>query len=194
MPIPIDVSFRNIEPSPAIEARIREKAAKLEQFFDRAISWKVVVEARHRHQHKGKLYNVRIHLALPGQDLLVGHEHKLDHAHEDVYVAIRDAFDALGRQIQDRVRQWQGAVKLHEVPDHGRVAKLFEYEGYGFIETVDGQEVYFHKNAVTDGFDKLAVGDEVRFVMREDESERGPQASTVTRIGKHHLPPAETTR
>lgn len=194
MPVPIDVSFRNIEPSPAIEARIREKAAKLEQFFDRAISWKVVVEARHRHRHKGKLYNVRIHLALPGQDLLVGHEHKLDHAHEDVYVAIRDAFDALGRQIQDRVRQWQGAVKLHEVPDHGRVAKLFEYEGYGFIETVDGQEVYFHKNAVTDGFAKLAVGDEVRFVMREDESERGPQASTVTRIGKHHLPPAETTR
>jgi ribosomal subunit interface protein len=194
MPIPIDVSFRNIEPSPAIEARIREKAAKLERFFDRGISWKVVVEARHRHQHKGKLYNVRIHLALPGQDLLVGHEHKLDHAHEDVYVAIRDAFDALGRRLQDRVREWQGAVKLHVVPEHGRVAKLFEYEGYGFIEAADGQEIYFHKNAVTDGFDKLEVGDEVRFVMREGESEKGPQASTVTRIGKHHLPPTETTR
>jgi ribosomal subunit interface protein len=194
MPIPLDISFRDIDPSPAIEARIREKIAKLDQFFERAISCKVVVEARHHHQHKGRLYNVRIHLAIPGEDLLVGHEHKLDHAHEDVYVAIRDAFDALGRQLQDRVRRWQGAVKLHVVPDHGRIARLFSYEGYGFIEATDGQEIYFHKNAVTTGFDKLEVGDEVRFVVQESESEKGPQASTVTQMGKHHLPETETTR
>lgn len=194
MPIPVDISFRDIDPSPAIEARIREKIAKLDRFFDRAIACKVVVEARHHHQHKGRLYNVRIHLAVPGEDLLVGREHKLDHAHEDVYVAIRDAFDALRRQLQDQVRRGQGQTKLHAVPDHGRVARLFDYEGYGFIEAVDGQEIYFHKNAVTAGFDKLAVGDEVRFVMQEGESEKGPQASTVTPLGKHHLPKTETTR
>jgi ribosomal subunit interface protein len=194
MPIPVDISFRDIDPSPAIEARILEKIAKLEEFYERAIACKVVVEARHHHHHKGRLYNVRIHLAIPGEDLLVGHEHKLDHAHEDVYVAIRDAFDALRRQLQDRVRRWQGETKLHVVPDHGRVARLFDYEGYGFIEAADGQEIYFHKNAVTSGFDKLEVGDEVRFVMQEGESEKGPQASTVTRLGKHHLPKTETTR
>jgi ribosomal subunit interface protein len=194
MPIPVDISFRDIDPSPAIEARILEKIAKLEEFYERAIACKVVVEARHHHHHKGRLYNVRIHLAIPGEDLLVGHEHKLDHAHEDVYVAIRDAFDALRRQLQDRVRRWQGETKLHVVPDHGRVARLFDYAGYGFIEAADGQEIYFHKNAVTSGFDKLDVGDEVRFVMQEGESEKGPQASTVTRLGKHHLPKTETTR
>jgi ribosomal subunit interface protein len=187
MTIPIDISFRDIDPSPAIEARIREKAATLEHFFDRAISLKAVVEARHRHQHKGKLYNVRLHLAIPGQDIMVNHEHKQDHAHEDVYVAIRDAFDALTRQIEDRVRRWQGQVKTHQVPDHGRIAKLVVQEGYGFVQMSDGQEVYFHKNAAVDGFDKLAVGDEVRVIVQQGESDKGPQASMVTPIGKHHL-------
>ena len=187
MPVPIDISFRDIAPSPAIEARIREKATKLEHFFDRAISLKVVVDARHRHQHKGKLYNVRIHLAMPGQDLMVGHEHKQDHAHEDVYVAIRDAFDALTRQLEDRVRQWHGQVKTHAVPDHGRIAKLMTQEDYGFVQMSDGQEIYFHKNAAVDGFDRLAVGDEVRVIVQHGESDKGPQASMVARIGKHHL-------
>lgn len=193
MSIPLDVSFRDIEPSPAIEARIREKAEKLERFFDRAVSCKVVVAARNKHQHKGRLYNVSIHLAVPGEDLMIGHEHKLDHAHEDVYVAIRDAFDALKRRLQDRVRLQRGDVKSHAVPAHGRIAKLFDYEGYGIIEAADGEEIYFHKNAVVGDFGKLVIGDEVRFLAQHGESEKGLQASTVTKIGKHHLPNLETT-
>lgn len=193
MSMPLDISFRDIDPSPAIEARIREKAAKLERFFDRAISCRVVVAARNKHQHKGRLYNVSIHLAVPGEDLLIGHEHKLDHAHEDVYVAIRDAFDALKRRLQDRVRLQRGDVKSHEVPAHGRVSKLMTYEGYGIIEASNGEEIYFHRNAVVGDFDKLEVGDEVRFTAQHGESEKGLQASTVTKMGKHHLSNLETT-
>jgi ribosomal subunit interface protein len=193
MSIPLDVSFRDIEPSPAIEARVREKAAKLERFFDRAISCKVVVAARNKHQRKGRLYNVSIHLAVPGEDLMIGHEHKLDHAHEDVYVAIRDAFDALKRRLQDRVRLQRGDVKSHAVPAHGKITKLLAYEGYGIIEASNGEEIYFHRNAVVGDFDKLEVGNEVRFTAQHGESEKGLQASTVTKIGKHHLSNLETS-
>jgi len=146
-----------------------------------------VVEVQNRHQHKGKLYNLRLHLAVPGQDVMVGHEHKQDHAHEDVYVAIRDAFDALTRRLEDHVRRRNDQVKTHAVPDHGRIAKLMPQEGYGFVQMSDGQEVYFHKNAAGSSFDKLALGDEVRVVVQDQESEKGPQASLVTPIGKHHL-------
>ena len=71
MPFPLEVSFRNMDPSPAVEARIREKAAKLERFHDRIIGCTVVVEAPHRHHHKGKLYSVHIDISVPGADLVV---------------------------------------------------------------------------------------------------------------------------
>ena len=107
---------------------------------------------------------------------------------EDVYVAIRDAFDAAARQLEDHSRKAAGRVKAHEVPPHGKVTALHAYEGYGFVTLADGQEVYFHKNAVVNGaFDKIDIGDEVRVVLVEGESVKGPQATTVTPIGKHHL-------
>jgi ribosomal subunit interface protein len=113
MPVPLQISFRNMDPSPAIEARIREKAAKLERFFDRIVGCEVTVEAPHRHHHKGKLYHVRIDIAVPGKDVHVGHAGPLDHAHEDVYVAIHHAFDAAVRQLEDHVRRMRGDIKSH---------------------------------------------------------------------------------
>ena len=185
MEMPLQISFQDMDASPAVEARIRKKADKLEKYFDRIISCRVVVEARHRHQHKGKLYNLRINLRVPGDDLMVDHAGRLDQAHEDVYVAIRDAFDAITRRLEDHARKVRGDQKLHEAPDHGRVARLFP--DYGFIETADGSEVYFHRNAVPNhGFDRLGVGAKVRVVIAEGESAQGPQASTVSPIGKHN--------
>ena len=73
MQIPLQISFDGVDPSPAVEARIREKVAKLERLYDRIVGCKVVVEAPHRHQHKGKLYNVRIDISVPGKDIFVGH-------------------------------------------------------------------------------------------------------------------------
>jgi ribosomal subunit interface protein len=114
MQIPLDISFRNMDPSPAVEARIREKAAKLERFHERIISCTVVVEAPHRHHHKGKIYSVHIDISVPGKDhLIVDRAKPADHAHEDVYVAVRDAFNAAVRQLEDYTRRMRGDVKAH---------------------------------------------------------------------------------
>lgn len=186
MQTPLQIAFKNMQPSEAIEAIVRERAAKLERFFDRIIGCSVVVEAPHRHKHKGKLYNVRLTVSVPGKDIHVGHTGSANHAHEDVKVAIRDAFDTARRLLEDHARKMRGDVKTHAVPEHGRVLRLFD--DYGFAETADGMEVYFHKNSVTNGgFEKLTPGSDVRIVVADKEGEHGPQASAITPIGKHHV-------
>ena len=207
MDIPLKITFRDMAPSPAIEANIREKAAKLDSLYDRIMSCRVIVEAPHRHHHKGKTYEVRIDLTVPGGELVINHAPKrlaaakLKHseepekdfaeihepskhaAHEDVYVAIRDAFNAAGRKLQDHARRQSGKVKVHEPAALARIAKLFPFEDYGFLQTPDGREVYFHKNSVlAPGFDRLEVGHEVHFA--EELGEKGPQASTVRIAGR----------
>jgi len=121
-----------------VEASIHEKAAKLDQFYDQIMSCRVIVEAPHGHHHKGNLCRVRIDLTVPDGELLATceHHHK-DHSHEDVYVAIRDAFDAMKRQLEDYARKRRGKVKKHEPSAHGRVFSLSSEEGYGGIETPD---------------------------------------------------------
>ena len=184
--IPLQITFKGMGPSEAIEANVREKAEKLERFSDHLMSCRVVIEAPHRHRQKGKLYHVCVDLSVVGGELVVTHEGPLDHAHEDVYVAIRDSFNAAIRQLEDYERKRRGKVKTHEVPVHGRIAGLSH--DYGFIAISDGREIYFHRNSVIHGdFDALEDGDEVRLVIHPGEGEKGPQASTVVPVGKHHL-------
>ena len=188
MDAPLELSFRNMDPSEAVEAKVRERVDKLETFFGRINACRVVVEAPHRHHRKGKIYHVRIEIGVPGRTLIVDRDPGKHHAHEDVYVAIRDAFDAARRQLEDHSRKAAGKIKAHEVPTHGSVLVLNGLQGYGIATLPDGQQVYFHRNSVVnDGFESLDVGDEVRLVIAEGESAKGPQASTVTPIGKHHL-------
>ena len=126
MQIPLEISFRDMAPSAAVEARIREKAAKLERFHDRIIGCTVVVEAPHRHHHKGKLYSVHIDISVPGKDLVVDRAKPLDHAHEDVYLAVRDAFNAAVRQLEDYTRRVRGDVKTHGTVPRGGAASAAE--------------------------------------------------------------------
>ena len=185
MQLPVQVTFKNMDPAPAVEAKIREKAAKLDRFYDRIMGCHVVVEAPHRHHRKGRAYRVRIVLTVPGRDVEVTREGPENPAHADILVAVRDAFDAAKRRLQDHARELRGQIKLHEAPAHGRILRLFPE--YGFIKTSDGQEIYFHRNSLVAGiFDSLKVGDEVRLSIVEGESEKGAQASTVQKIGKHH--------
>lgn len=104
MQIPLQISFRDFDRSEAVEERVREKVAKLEQYYDRITSCRVVIEAPHRQHHKGKLYHVRIDVTLPGEEIVVARDSKDDHAHEDVYVAIRDSFEAMRRQLKKHIR------------------------------------------------------------------------------------------
>jgi ribosome-associated translation inhibitor RaiA len=101
MPLPLQITFRDVSASPAVEAKIRERAAKLTKKSPRIAACHVVVEAPHRHQKKGFVYNVRIELAVPGSDIIVGREHRERPSHADVYVAIRDAFEAATRRLED---------------------------------------------------------------------------------------------
>lgn len=117
MQLPVQIAFRGMEPSGAIEASVREKVAKLDRFSDHITSCRVMIEAPHRRHRQGKLFHVRLDLTLPGGKLVVSREPEKHHAHEDVYVAVRDAFDAAARQIEDHVRRQRGDVKAHVGPD-----------------------------------------------------------------------------
>lgn len=184
MKLPLQVVFRNMESSASVEAKVRERADQLERIYDHIMSCRVVVEAHHKHHHTGNLYHARIDLKVPDAEIVASRDPGEHHAHEDVYVAVRDAFDAVRRQLEDYARRQRGDVKSHDVPPHGRIAEL--HLDNGKIEAVDGRLVYFHRNSVIDAdFDKLAVGAEVRFV--EEVGELGPQASTVYVVGKHHV-------
>jgi ribosomal subunit interface protein len=177
---PIQITFRGLGPSTAIEDYVRRRAAKLETFFRRITGCHVTVEApNHLHHKQGRQYRVLVDMVVPKAELVVGRTPDAGSSHEDVYAAIDDAFDDAGRVLQEYVRKQRGYTKAHEHQQRGRVAKLFSEQGYGFIETFEGDELYFHRNSVLrEGFDRMSVGSEVRFV--EEVGERGPQASSVT--------------
>ena len=112
MQIPLEINYRNLEPTPALTDAIEKKTAKLEQFYDRITGCHVTLEAPHQHHHKGKQYQVHIRLTLPGKVLAVSHTTGKQ-VHEDAYVAIRDAFAAAQRQLEDYVRIRRGDTKTH---------------------------------------------------------------------------------
>ena len=187
---PLEIRFHKMAPSPTIEARIREKAAALERFSERITGCRVVVEQEHRHHRRGNLFRVRVEIDAPGKELAVTRTGPRDHAHEDVQVALRDAFNAAVRQLEDHTRKRGGKVKAHEVSRHGTVRMIDRAGGFGFVDTAEG-EVYFHRNSVVEGgFEMLEPGHEVRLELAERESEAGWQATTVRPTGKHH-PPTE---
>jgi len=175
MRIPLQVTFRNMQHSEVIEANINEKASKLDRFYDRIMSCRVVVEALQRRHHQGNLYSVRINITVPGKELAVSHQED-----SDAYVAIRDAFDAAARLIEEHGRQIRGSVKAHFEPPIGRIVRIFPESDYGFIKTPDEREIYFHKNSVLDSvdFDHLKFGTEVTFI--EEQGTEGPQAARVS--------------
>ena len=109
MQIPLQITIRDVEHSEALETHIRGKVEKLEEFFKSIISCRVVVEMPHKHHHQGKQFNVRIDIGVPGSEIVVNRDHA-----EDIYVALRDAFDAAKRQLEDYARKIRGDVKTHE--------------------------------------------------------------------------------
>jgi ribosomal subunit interface protein len=99
------ITFRNLDSSESVRALIADRAAELEQFFDRIVACKVVVESSSHRQRQGRLFHVAVHLSLPGSEIVVKRDPAEHHAHEDIRVAVRDAFDATRRQLEDYVRR-----------------------------------------------------------------------------------------
>lgn len=178
MQIPPEISYRDFEPGEELEARVADEIARLERFFDRITSCRVVVEQPHRRRRSGNPYHVRIDVTVPGRELVVSRDPGDDEARKDPVVAVEEAFAAMQRQLEDHAREIRGETKRPEGNATGRVVRLFPGEGYGFLRTPEGRELYFHENAVLDGsFEDLDVGSEVRFA--EGEGIDGPRASTV---------------
>jgi len=172
-----EITFRGLESTPAIEGKVHERVERFDRYYQRIMGCRVMIESRHRHHHKGKLYHVRIELTVPGDQLVVSREPNHNHAHEDAYAAIRDAFDAMERQLESFARRQRREIKTHETPAQmGRVGEL-DWD-HGRIETTEGRSIYFHRNSVaSDGFDELTLGVAVQYI--EADGDEGPQASLV---------------
>ncbi|MFY9608839.1 MAG: HPF/RaiA family ribosome-associated protein [Blastocatellia bacterium] len=202
MILPVQVSFRNTPHSDMIEEMIREEAAHLDQYYNRIMGCRVMVEVPHRRE-EGEHHHVRIHLTVPGGEIVVKREpslhsrqqdvqeeertkdREIERSHKHLLVPIREAFDTARRKLQDYARRQRADVKTHEGKPRGRVCRVYPEDGYGYIEARDGSEVYFHRNSVVLGeFEHMKVGSAVNFV--EEEGERGPQASSVVLVGKHN--------
>lgn len=178
MQVPLQITFHDVTHSDALESHIREKARKLEQFYSSLIGCKVVVDQPGLHQNKGKPFNIRIDLTVPGGEIVVDRQ-----KNEDVYVALRDAFDAARRKLEDYGRRQRLEIKTHEPVLSGNIARLVPEERFGFIVGLDGREFYFSAvNLANADFEQLAVGDEVHFL--EEAAGDGWQAKRVT-LRKH---------
>lgn len=178
MTLPLEITFRHMESSPALQSRIRTLAKRLEKFSQHILRCHVVVQAPHQHAEQGSLFEFRLEIVLPGQEIAIRRTHPISHAHEDPYVALRDAFRAARRKLQDYERKMRGDVKTAAGLPHGRICELNAEQNFGRIETDDGRLIYFHRNSVLGRpFEELSTGAEVRFA--EEAGDSGPQASTV---------------
>jgi cold shock CspA family protein/ribosome-associated translation inhibitor RaiA len=191
MQAPIEIAFQHCEPSEEIRAEVAKQAKRLEKFSDRITSCHVAIAGPQTRHRQGDVFKIDVRIAMPEhRDVIVTRTHGEAPEREHPLVAVREAFDAAVRQIEDFARDARGQVKDRHVKDHqaeshGRVTKFLAGEDCGFIETEDGREVYFHRNAVLGGaFDRLTIGSEVRFV--EERGVKGAQSSAVRLVGKHH--------
>src|SRR5208337_4725261 len=174
MKLPLEISARDVRINGETEELIRDKALKLDRFYDQIIGCRVKVDVPHRSQRSGIMYNVRIDITVPGGELIVKRE-----PDEDLRVAIVNSFETAQRRVREYADRQRGEVKTHFEKPVARVVRIFAEQGYGFLMTLEGREVYFHKNAVLDGkFEVLNVGMEVTFIERSGD--KGAQASSVS--------------
>ncbi len=180
MKSPIQVVFRNVGRNEKVETAIKEKAEKLEKIYNRITGCRVTIEMPHKHHTKGNTFEVNLSLSIPERDIVVTRtsNEAQTNSDEGMMSTVRDAFDAAKRQLEEHSRKRRGETKSHEAPPSARITQLFQEQGYGFLETSDGREIYFHSNALVDKeFDNLRLGTEVTFT--EQQGVDGPQASTV---------------
>jgi len=159
---------------------IQDRIDKLISYTNnmKILSCDVVVARPHRQGHKGNIYHIEIRLHVPGDYIIIDKEPEKNHAHEDIYVAVRDAFDALERKLDNFIQKRRGFVKTHEPVPRASIARIFPEDGYGFIITQDGREIYFSENSILNkNFKELTIGQEVRYT--EEVGTKGPQVTSM---------------
>jgi len=187
MQMPLQISFHNMASSAAIEARVRERAARLERFFDAIISCRVTVEAPHKQPHKSTL-GISISIGVPGRDIVVKREQRLHESDDHAAWVINEAFHAAERQLDDYAQKQRRDVKAHEAERaYARVVRLYPDQDYGLIETREHLNIFFHRDVLRDAaLEDLEVGSEVLYMLAPDEGSMGPMASSVWTLGSDH--------
>lgn len=186
--IPLQITFLDFPESDAVWLAVQKRVDKLERFFTGIVRCEVVISCPHRHRHADRLYHVQIHIAMPGEDIIISHDPEKNESHRDIYVAIRDSFRAAERQLQDKIKILRHYVKSHQPnanegtnTNEGKVSKVFVDDGYGFLSTTDGREIYFGDRSFKKGnFADVKIGQRIRFF--ETPGEKGPLANSVTML------------
>jgi len=186
METPVEIDFRGMSTDVRLRDEINGHISGLEERFGRITGCRVVIKAPGGHHRTGQ-YDVNVRLALPnGGEVNVGRTATADERFTNVDYAINHAFKRARRRLQDYVRRLQGQVKTHTPEPSGTVIQLDPSGEFGFLESDDKRDIYFHRNSVLNGaFARLQVGTRVTFA--EEIGEKGPQASTVKLLGKHGM-------
>jgi len=172
MQMPIEIKAQGLEITDAQADAIREKVDKLERFYERIVRVRVTLEGPGAHHKVGPI-RARVDITVPGSEIMITRQ-----SGKDLQEALREAFQAAGRCLEDHVRKSRGYVKQHADSQKAWVLRVFPGSGYGFLEDTGGREIYFHRNSVVNGsFDALAPGAKVQFT--EESGLEGPQASIV---------------
>lgn len=193
MQVPLEWSHRGLSRREAdlAEALVRQLAGKLEHFAPDLISCRVAVERSQGTTRHGSPFRVRVEATLPpGKSLVSVRGPEENGQHEEMEQVVRRAFASMNRQVKETSRRRRGDVKHHQPTDgdqgfgdHGFVVRLYQGEGYGFIKTPQGDEIYMHRNSVLhEDFDDLEIGTQVRFVSTLGDE--GPQTTSVQIIDK----------
>ncbi|MGF1497016.1 MAG: HPF/RaiA family ribosome-associated protein [Elainellaceae cyanobacterium] len=190
MQVPLQVSYRGVEKTDALDALIQEKVDKLEDACSQLNSCRVSIEKAHVHPDSGSPYRVRIDMTVPPSHELAAVKSPGEATqYVPLEAVIREAFDAARRQLVEINRREQEEVKRHPDQEMDGIVKVtFPEKDYGFIKSLDGQDVYFNRGSVlNDDFDRMEVGTGVHFFMVQ--AEEGPRASTVKIVDKPGIEP-----
>lgn len=183
MQTPLEISFQHVEPDDDIKAYVRERVDYLAQLYDGITSCQVYIAAPQNRQKTGHLYDITIEVRVPGKELVVSDRKGDRQQHKHLRIALRDAFAIIERDLKIYRQKMRGEVKTLDGMLQGTVVEIRHDRDFGQIQATDRRLIYFHRNSVVDGdFDALKVGDTVELVARHDESDIGPQASTVRPI------------
>jgi cold shock CspA family protein/ribosome-associated translation inhibitor RaiA len=174
----LQIVCRDFPLTPAIRTSIGRHAARLEKLYRRVQRCEVTIASPHRNKHKGRIFHVSIRIDVPGHTLSVSREAEEDPTHQTLHFALRDAFLALGRRLEDQVDERRGFVKTLEQRPLGTVLRTFPDRDFGFLADEDGREIYFHRNALKGlRLEALEPGTQVRY--EAEDGIEGPQAVFV---------------
>ncbi|MHA6262132.1 HPF/RaiA family ribosome-associated protein [Arenibacterium sp. CAU 1754] len=174
------ISFRGLDPTPDILDVIKDKIAKLEQVHNRITSCRVIVEQPHQKGTKGHIHHVSIEIEVPTGRVIVNRKPGDVNAHEDLRVALRDSFNTARRQLLGQLHRHDPVqVKSHPEKAQGTVVDVFPTDGFGFLETPGGEELYFQRDSMaTEEWDDISVGSTLHFSRMDGE--KGPYAVNLS--------------